>query len=825
LICGLLAATAGLGSWSAYREVRRSATAAATDRLDRVARQLVSLLSTSARGLDSIGHELAEDSAVNAYLRSNSPADRARATAAIARRRPPNANNPPAFELWDRDGGRRLASDLPPIDSHLAREMTLAARGALGSHVSPLWMRGDTVVYTVVTVVRSGEQRLGHVVQRRRMSGNPQGARQLAQLVGTDATLLFGNTRGDVWTDLAARTEGPPSGTIDTSRVVRYERPGSGPRFARALGIPNTPWMVAVEFPESVVLEQVGGFVWRTALAAAAILLVAAFGAWMVSRRLTAPLSELSLAAQAISDGDYGRRVSVHRGDELGKVAESFNRMAEQVGRTHLELEAQVQDRTVALKASEEQFRSLAETAHDAIVSADAQGHIIYFNPAAERIFGYTPAEVMGKPLTVLMPEQYHRAHEAGFRRYLSTGDARVVGRTVELAGRRKNGSEFPLDLSLAAAHTGGAVTFTGIIRDTTERKQAEDSVRRHRQELQEFINSTSTFLAKVSPDGKFLMVNRMSEQASGMTSDQLFATNFLDGPWWTFDPEVHERVRAAFERAVAGEPVNYDEQIFIFDRELTINFSLVPVRGSDGNVAYLVAEGRDVSALKAANRELEAFSYSVSHDLRAPLRAIGGFSRLLLDDHGSKLAADGRRMLDVISENTRRMGELIDDLLAFSRLGRKPLTVAPVDMTALVRSVVSETIANHQGPKPEVRVADLPAATGDMAMLRQVWVNLVSNALKFSRTREAPRLEIGVNGGTTPAYYVKDNGVGFDMRFADKLFGVFQRLHRQEEFDGTGVGLAIVHRIVQRHGGRVWADAAPDAGATFFFTLPTAGA
>ena len=225
---------------------------------------------------------------------------------------------------------------------------------------------------------------------------------------------------------------------------------------------------------------------------------------------------------------------------------------------------------------------------------------------------------------------------------------------------------------------------------------------------------------------------------------------------------------------------------------------------------------------LEAANQELESFSYSVSHDLRAPLRAIDGFSRILLKDHADHLDAEGQRLLDIIRANTRNMGQLIDDLLAFSRLGRREVKAVALDMGKLVRNVVGELQSTLGDRTVEWDLKPLPATQADRALMHQVWVNLLGNALKFTRRQEAAIIEVGCRpAGDEDIYYVKDNGVGFDMQFAHKLFGVFQRLHRYEEFEGTGVGLALVQRIIQRHGGRVWAEGQINGGACFYFSLP----
>jgi signal transduction histidine kinase len=226
---------------------------------------------------------------------------------------------------------------------------------------------------------------------------------------------------------------------------------------------------------------------------------------------------------------------------------------------------------------------------------------------------------------------------------------------------------------------------------------------------------------------------------------------------------------------------------------------------------------------LEAANKELEGFSYSVSHDLRAPLRAIVGFSKMLQEDHAAQIDAEARRKLDVIQGEAQRMGVLIDDLLAFSRLGRKEMKAAEFDMTELARSTYQGLNGQYQGSAaPDFHLAALPRAKGDRVLIGQVWANLLSNAIKFSAKRERPLIEVSaVSDEKEHIYFVRDNGAGFDPRYQNKLFGVFQRLHNSSEFPGTGVGLALVQRIVVRHGGRVWADSKPNEGATFYFTLP----
>jgi PAS domain S-box-containing protein len=238
-----------------------------------------------------------------------------------------------------------------------------------------------------------------------------------------------------------------------------------------------------------------------------------------------------------------------------------------------------------------------------------------------------------------------------------------------------------------------------------------------------------------------------------------------------------------------------------------------------NASLARQVAER--AAELSATNQELEAFCYSVSHDLRAPVRAMDGFSQALMEDFGPQLPETGQQYVQKIRRGAQRLGQLIDDLLAFSRLNRAPLSWEEVDHPRFVKEALEDLRPQRQGRRIEIRVGDLPPCQGDPTLLKQVWHHLIGNALKFTRPRKKAQVEIGCETrADQTVYFVKDNGVGFDMRYAHKLFSAFQRLHRTEEFEGTGMGLAMVHRILQRHGGRIWVEAAVDHGATFFFTL-----
>jgi PAS domain S-box-containing protein len=345
----------------------------------------------------------------------------------------------------------------------------------------------------------------------------------------------------------------------------------------------------------------------------------------------------------------------------------------------------------------------------------------------------------------------------------------------------------------------------------------------------------------------RYVRQNRATLNLLGLSRDDVIGKNDHD-----FLPAEQADFVLARDREVlaAGRLVDVPEQridsLHLGTRIL--HTMKMPILDERGEPKFLLGIAMDITASKLAeqaihelnaelshkaaqlevtNKELESFSYSISHDLRAPLRAIDGFAQMMQEDYQERLDAEGKRYLSVIRQNSSRMGALIDDLLEFSRLGRQPVAHGEINVGTLVREVVaevlnSETLGERGAAAPQIEVGPLPAARGDRGLLRQVWTNLIANAVKYSGKVQRPFIQVsGSDVGAENHYSVRDNGVGFDMQYADQLFRVFQRLHRADEFGGTGVGLAIVHRIVTRHGGRVWAEGVVNDGAVFSFSLP----
>ena len=501
---------------------------------------------------------------------------------------------------------------------------------------------------------------------------------------------------------------------------------------------------------------------------------------------------------------------------------------------------------------AEERFRLAVESAPNAMVMVDQQGRIVLINAQTEKFFGYPRADLIGKSVEILVPERF-RAHHPAYRdSYFANPSVRSMGAGRELFGRRRDGSEFPVEIGLNPIRTQEGLFVLSAIADITERKRAEGRVRDSEERFRLLVEGVQDYaIVLLNPQGHVVSWNAGAERIQGYRADEIVGQHFR----CFFVPEEARDGQPERELETAATEGRFESECWRTRQDgsrFWASVVLTPLHDAGGNLRGFSKVTRDITErkaaqeqilklnqeleqrviertaqLEAANKELEAFSYSVSHDLRAPLRAIDGFSRIVLAEYAAALPPEAQEYLRDVRSNTQQMGELVDDLLAFSQLSRQSMSKQRVESQAIVRQCLEELSGEQAGKNVKLVVGQLPACWADPALLKRVWFNLLSNALKYTSRREAAVIEVDSLPGDASGwltYFVKDNGVGFDMRYAQKLFGVFQRLHRAEEYAGTGVGLAIVQRIIHRHGGRVWAESAPGRGATFYFTLEAKG-
>ena len=479
-------------------------------------------------------------------------------------------------------------------------------------------------------------------------------------------------------------------------------------------------------------------------------------------------------------------------------------------------------------RESGDSFRLLMEGVRDyAIFLLDGAGRVSTWNSGAERIKGYRAEEIIGQHFSRFYPPEDVAAGKPARLLALAAREGRAEDKGWRV---RKDGSRFWADVLITALRDsdGAVIGFAKVTRDLTERKEVEDALRRSEQTFQLLVESVQEYaIYMLDPEGRVVSWNAAAERIEGYRAPEIIGQHFST----FYPPEDAAQGKPRWELETAAREGRHEDEGWRVRKDGTrfwANVAISAMRDSQGALIGFAKVTRDLTqrrhaeqALAQSNQELERFSYSVSHDLRAPLRAINGYALALFEDHAARLDDEGKRLLAVIRDSAKLGGELIDGLLNFSRVGRQALARTAVDLTALAEGVVAE-LRQAQGPVAvDVVLTPLPSASGDAALLRNVLINLIGNAFKFSANRAHPKVEIGAEqNGSEVAYYVKDNGVGFDMQYADKLFGVFHRLHRPDEFEGTGVGLALAQRIIQRHGGRIWAEGKVNEGATFRFTL-----
>jgi PAS domain S-box-containing protein len=500
------------------------------------------------------------------------------------------------------------------------------------------------------------------------------------------------------------------------------------------------------------------------------------------------------------------------------------------------------------LQRNGELFRMLINGVRDyAIYMLDLEGRIASWNAGATRLEGFTEQEAIGQTMDIVLPPE---DVAAGKSRHMLES-AKRDGRFEEEAWRvRKDGTRYwANDVLTPIRNAAGMVQgFVTVSHDITERKQHEEAVRKIEERTRSILETAIDAIVVIDSEGIVHEWNPAAERIFGHTRAHALGKQLAE---LIIPPYLRDRHRTGLARYfVDGQGPMLNQRIETLalrsdgtEFPVEVAITQTSANGSPMFTGYIsditerkraADEIRELNSeleqrvqkrtaqLESANRELEAFSYSVSHDLRAPLRHINGFVEILQSSAGPALNEENRRYLDTIAESARQMGRLIDDLLAFSRMGRTELRFVPVKLSHVVAESMRELQHEQEGRTVRWEIGELPEVQGDPAMLRQVFINLLSNALKYSRTRPMARIEVqSTETADEFIVSVRDNGVGFDNTYANKLFGVFQRLHPAQDFEGTGIGLAIVRRVIARHGGRTWAEGAVDRGATFHVSLP----
>jgi len=501
----------------------------------------------------------------------------------------------------------------------------------------------------------------------------------------------------------------------------------------------------------------------------------------------------------------------------------------------------------VALRESEERFRIVVESGIQGLLVADEHGRLVLASRVLESMFGYASGELLGASVESLMPERARARHVGERSAFARQPEVRAMGAGRDLLGMRKDGSEFPVEIGLGPIRFGDQSLVLATVADISERKRAEAALARSEAQLRRFVEQAPVSIAMFDRDMQYIVTSRRWIREYGRGRQELTGHSHYE-----VLPDIPAYWRDVHRRGLRGETIENDNDQWTQQdgSHHWLRWAVHPWRDHAGELGGIILYAEDITErrlaeeeihrlnteleqrvvertteLRAANQELEAFTYAVAHDLRAPLRAMSGFSAALQEDHAELFTGDAAACLDEITEGSRRMSELIDGLLALSRATQRKLERRTVDLTAIARRICGELARGEPQRRVDWEVEDGLSARGDPRMIEIVLYNLLGNAWKYtSRTADAQiRLNATVEDDES-CFCVADNGAGFDMRHAEKLFAPFQRLHRRDEFPGIGIGLATVQRIIHRHGGHIRAHSAPGRGAHFCFTIEGPG-
>jgi PAS domain S-box-containing protein len=615
-------------------------------------------------------------------------------------------------------------------------------------------------------------------------------------------------------------------------------------------------------------LREINDRLKRGAGIAAIVLLTSLLAALLVSsifqRAVAEPITHLARIAGLVSrDKDYSVRATPTGGrDELAALIETFNGMLAQIQErdgalreAHNELEQRVQERTTelaeaneqlrseiterkkseeALRGSEVKFRGILESAPDAMVIADGQGRIVLVNAETERLFGYRREELVGQIVDILLPERFRGKYPQHREGHTAHPVTRSMGAGLDLGGLRKDNTEFPVEISLSPIETPEGILISSTIRDVTARKTAEEALREAEERFRTLANNISQLAWMADEKGYIFWYNQRWFDYTGTTLEEMAGWGWQAVHHPDHVQQVVARISKCFQSGEVWEDTfplrgaNGNYRWFLS--------RAVPIRDPEGNVLRWFGTNTDITErkkseehlvktvgeLKRSNDELQQFAYVASHDLQEPLRMVASYTQLLAERYKGRLDSDADEFIAYAVDGSNRMQALIQDLLAYSRAGTNGKVLREISS----EQALKEALANLRGTIEEsgavVTHDALPAITTDDTQLAQIFQNLVGNAIKYHGS-EVPHVHVSAtkNGGKEWIFSVRDNGLGIDPQYFERIFIIFQRLHGRKEFEGTGMGLAICKKMLERLGGRIWVESQPEKGSTFYFALP----
>ncbi len=631
------------------------------------------------------------------------------------------------------------------------------------------------------------------------------------------------------------RTEGVTAclqGISDVSSYVDY-------RGVDVIGayrwLPESNLCVITEVNEETALQPVSRLrLQMIALGLVASCLMAFLGYW-VAISFTLPINSLVNGTARIGEGDLKYRISLNRSDELGTLGEAFNQMASslETSQTQLrdwaaELEKRVTERTTELSKSEERYRTLTETSPDLIYVIDPQDNVIYINNKSEEIFGKSPEDIIGHPRSDMFPDGVNKDPGAGIKKVFQTGKSYATETVISYPEGDK---WFEARLVPLYDESDEVIAVLGVSRDVTERKKFTAAIQAEKEFSDSIINSLPGIFYMFGDDQSFIRWNKNFEQVTGYSAQEIEVSH----PTAFFSENdkdmIADRIKQIF---LQGDSVVVEADLITKDGQM-IPYILTGLRIGVEGEPRLIGVGMDITsrkraeeelaaksdALERSNKELENFAYVASHDLQEPLRMINSYLQLLVRRYREKLDGDALEFIDYAVDGSTRMKQLINDLLVYSRVNTATKEFAPTDLEEVLQNTVKNLQVVIEENQTEITHDRLPTVIADDVQMGSLFQNLIGNAIKY-HGEEVPRIHIGVSDHRHEwQFSFKDNGIGIAPQYFERVFVIFQRLHSRDAYSGTGIGLSVSKRIVERHGGHIWIESQPGQGSTFYFTLP----
>jgi two-component system sensor kinase FixL len=644
---------------------------------------------------------------------------------------------------------------------------------------------------------------------------------------------------------------------VDQQSIVEKRAEG-GPR---ALGVykaafdRNRPerflaFILAVPY-DVVVAESVAAR--NASLLAAAIVLLPAIGiGYALSRTLARPLQQMTAAVSAFGRGESSIELPIAAADETGVVARALAEMMDQVRCRAELLESEIAERRLAEQLVRDQaarIHAIVNSVVDAIITINADGTVESLNPAAVKMFGFTADEVVGKNVKTLMPEPFRGEHDQYLRNYLQSGIPKIIGIGREVTAVRKDGTTFPIDLAVSEVKLDGRRMFTGIIRDMTERKAAEQLAAEQSARIEAILNGVIDAIITINPDGTIESLNRAAERMFGYSAGEMVGQNVKMLMPQPFRGE-HDQYLRNYLQTGQAKVIGIGREVIAVRKdgtEFPIDLAVTEVsffgrRMFTGVIRDITERKRSEFELLQANRELarraaaierfnqqlsrsndelKQFAYVASHDLQEPLRKVTSFCEMLRDEYQDRLDGEALTYIDYAVGGARRMRALVSDLLEYSRVETQGKPLEPVPAGEALRDAVENLELTIAESGAEIDCGRLPLVSADRAQLVRLFQNLIANAIKY-RSDAPPRIRVWAESEEEETiFHVEDNGIGIDPQYFARIFVIFQRLHSRDAYPGTGIGLAICKRIVERFGGRIWVTSAVGQGSDFCFALP----